>query len=208
MPPPRLQYIKDHCLAATTASASPIRPQIVPSKSNLSDLPLCEISYSSNLPRAARILGVTGTHLHASPILLTRRHAPTRACTRQFSPADVSPRWRHLPRHLPRHLMTSSATSSADVIIDQDVYQRWLWLRVDFDRWLFARVDFCSPGALYPVFRLDFIFAIYFASKWRIRTGLLLVVIIIVDNPANIFAIFANILATVLRLAIVATNQL
>ena len=38
--------------------------------------------------------------------------------------------------------------------------------------------------------------------------GFLLVAIIVVDNPANVFAIFANILATVLRLAIVATNQL
>ena len=40
------------------------------------------------------------------------------------------------------------------------------------------------------------------------KAGLLLVAIIVVDNPANVFAIFANILATVLRLAIVATNQL
>ena len=38
--------------------------------------------------------------------------------------------------------------------------------------------------------------------------GLLLVAIIVVDNPANVFAIFADVLATVLRLAIVATNQL
>ena len=38
--------------------------------------------------------------------------------------------------------------------------------------------------------------------------GLLLVAIIVVDNPANVFAIFANVLATVLRLAIVATNRL
>ena len=40
------------------------------------------------------------------------------------------------------------------------------------------------------------------------RTGLLLVAIIVVDNLANAFAIFVNVLATVLRLAIVATNQL
>ena len=42
----------------------------------------------------------------------------------------------------------------------------------------------------------------------RIRTGLLLVAIIVADNPTNVFAIFANVLTTVLRLAIVATNQL
>ena len=38
------------------------------------------------------------------------------------------------------------------------------------------------------------------------RTGLLLVAIIVVDNLANVFAIFVNVLATVLRLAIIATN--
>ena len=38
--------------------------------------------------------------------------------------------------------------------------------------------------------------------------GLLLVAIIVVDNPTNVFTIFANVLVTVLRLAIVATNQL
>ena len=41
-------------------------------------------------------------------------------------------------------------------------HDRWLWLRVDFDRWIFARVDFCSPGAPYPFFHVDFIFAVYF----------------------------------------------
>ena len=46
---------------------------------------------------------------------------------------------------------------------------------------------------------------------WRLtltRTGLLLVAIIVTDNPANVFAIFANVLVTILRLAIIATNQL
>ena len=38
--------------------------------------------------------------------------------------------------------------------------------------------------------------------------GLLLVAIIVVDNPTNVFTIFANVLAIVLRLAIVTTNQL
>ena len=38
-------------------------------------------------------------------------------------------------------------------------------------------------------------------------TSLLLVAIIVIDNPENIFAIFANVLATVLRLVIVAINQ-
>ena len=86
-------------------------------------------------------------------------HAPP--CARP-APADISPKWRHQCHvtcwHHRPHLLTSPAMS-ADVIIDFD---HWFWLMVDFDRWLFARVDFCSPGAPYPVFRVDFIFAVYF----------------------------------------------
>ena len=73
-------------------------------------------------------------------------------------------------------------------------------LTVDF----LLELNFCSPGAPYPVFRVDFIFA-FFAFKLRIRTGLLLVAIIVVDNLVNVFA---NVLTTILRLAIIATNQL
>ena len=40
------------------------------------------------------------------------------------------------------------------------------------------------------------------------KDGILLVAIIVADNPANVFVIFANVLATILRLAIIATNQL
>ena len=82
---------------------------------------------------------------------------------------------------------------------------RWLWL--SYWPLTFSMVDFYSPGSPYPVFRVDSIFA-YFASKWRIRTGLLLVAIIVTDNPTNVFAIFANVLATILRLAIIAIKQL
>ena len=86
-------------------------------------------------------------HWHAPSRADTMLHALSRACTRQWPSADVSPRWRHLPRHLlmssTTHLLTSALT-------------------VDFDRWLFAIVDFCSPGAPYPIFRVDFIFAVYF----------------------------------------------
>ena len=47
-----------------------------------------------------------------------------------------------------------------------------------------------------------------FASKWKIRIGLLLIAIIVANNPINVFVIFANVLATILRLAINAINQL
>ena len=39
-------------------------------------------------------------------------------------------------------------------------------------------------------------------------TSLLPFVTIVADNPTNVFAIFANVLAIILRLAINATNQL
>ena len=176
MSPPRLQYIKDHCLAATTAFASPIRPQITPSKRNLSDLPFCEISFSSDLPRASTRHQKSRRHWHAPSRAANIAHVPSRASNFRHAPAcarvplltsalgdvichvittssaDVichGIRWRHLPRHP----LTSSATAPADVIVDQTV---------DFDRWLFLRVDFFNPGSFYLVFRVDFIFAVCF----------------------------------------------
>ena len=49
-------------------------------------------------PRATIILGVIGTHLHASPILFTRRHVPPLSVTRL-------------------HALTRARTQSTDVII-------------------------------------------------------------------------------------------
>ena len=108
-------------------------------------------------------------HRVLSPCASAHRVLSSRASTRQICTADVNRRWRHhwhvtCWHHRP-HLLMSPATL-ADVIIDKLLtcvdFDRWLWLRVDFDRWLFARVDFCNPGAPYPVFRVDFIFAVYF----------------------------------------------
>ena len=42
----------------------------------------------------------------------------------------------------------------------------------------------------------------------RIRTSLLPFTTIVADNLINVFAIFVNVLTTILRLAIIATNQL
>ena len=61
--------------AATSASASPIRPQIASSERNLSDLPFCEILSSSDLSRAP-------TRRQKFRLGVTRRHAPPRAATR------------------------------------------------------------------------------------------------------------------------------
>ena len=96
--------------------------------------------------RAARIL-------HAPP-----RAAPPRASTRCHAPdplADVSPS------------DVIIATSFADVTATSSL-TRPLTLTVDFDLRLTLTVaflpelTFCSPGAPYPVFRVDFIFAVYF----------------------------------------------
>ena len=66
----------------------------------------------------------------------------------------------HLLTSAPHHPLMSYA----------DCWPRWLGpLTVDFyrpltlnDRWLFSRVVFCNPGSPYPIFRVDFIFAICF----------------------------------------------
>ena len=98
----------------------------------------------SRAPRADEIL-------HAPPRAEYFLHAPdlhqlTSALgdvITATSPADIIDHicWRHPP-----HQLTSSLTLT----------------RVDFDHWLFPIVDFCNPGAPYPVFRIDFIFAVYF----------------------------------------------
>ena len=93
--------------AATSASASPIRPQIAPSERNLSDLPFCEILSSSDLSRAP-------TRRQKFRLAATRLQLPPRASTRL-----------HAPPRAGDHLLTSalgdvichvSSTSSADVI--------------------------------------------------------------------------------------------
>ena len=117
-----------------------------------------------------------------------------------------------------RHLLTSSTTSALVARLltsSSSQYQsaclRQPLLTVDLiGRWPLTLTQswlFCNLGAPYPVFHVDFIFA-YFVSKWKIRTDLLLVAITVADNPTNVFVIFANVLAIVLRLAIFATNQL
>ena len=83
------------------------------------------------------------TCLHAPPRASELRHAPPRAATRMH--ALVFSCWR---LHLPRHLLMSSLTRPLTC--------------VDFDRWLFLNVDFFRPGSSYPVFRVDFIFAVCF----------------------------------------------
>ena len=102
--------------------------------------------------------------------------------------------------------------SSAYVSVDQSLLN---WLSVDFANvecwflwWLtidfLPKLTFCSLGTLYLIFCIDFIlqsiFA-YFASKWRKRICLFLTVTIVIDSPTNVLAI-------ILRLAIITINQL
>ena len=92
----------------------------------------------------------------------TRRHAPSRASTASLTSSLTSALtacWRHCLRH--------PLTSPSESVFSVDFR-----LTVDFDwpltvdRWPlivdFFRVDFFSPGSPYPVFRVDFIFAVCF----------------------------------------------
>ena len=81
LPSPRLQCIKDHYLAATTAFASPIRPQIASLESSLSDLPFYEISSSSDIPRTPMRCQISRRHSHAPPRAATRVLSQSRAAT-------------------------------------------------------------------------------------------------------------------------------
>ena len=169
LPPPWLQYIKDHCLAATTASASSIRPQITPSESKLSDLPFCEISSSSDFPRASTRHQNSRRHWHAPSRVantshaLSRasriRHEPTRACTCQDSLLTLALgdvichviRYVICWRHLPRHLLTSVDFDHWPALT---LIEGWLWSLTFCQSWLLQsrcslpsfsrRFHFCS----------------------------------------------------------------
>ena len=101
--------------------------------------------------------------------IITRPHVPPEShCNVSYA----------LPAAHWSHLLTSSATSalvalllmsSSDVIIKWDpvsAYVSLCWpLTIDLiGRWPLteSELTFCSPGAPYPVFRVDFIFAVYF----------------------------------------------
>ena len=100
-----------------------------------------------------------------TPCASTRRQDPPRASTRPHalsrarfllltSALVMSSLPRHLLTSLPRHLLTSSLTRTL-TSVDFDLQ---LTLIIDF----LLELTFCSPGAPYPVFRVDFIFAVYF----------------------------------------------
>ena len=135
----------DHCQTVTAVILAPIVFLQVPLRSSSADLP-----YRGNLT----IIGAA-TRPHMPPkdsaqklTRFTRLQDPSRTSTCQVSPADVSLRWRH---HF--HVICWRHSPAANVIVDHGV---------DFDRWLFSNVDFFSPGSSYPVFRVDFIFAVCF----------------------------------------------
>ena len=172
-----------------------------------------EESALSNYPRALMHRPKLWRGLNHAP------HAPlvTCWCHHWHHPYHVSihvTATSSLPCQHPRHYhviihVSPSLCHLADVIIGVD---RWLWLRLlTLTVHFFSELTFCNPGIPCPVFRVDFIlqsvFA-YFASKWRIRIGLLLFATIVANNPTNVFAIFANVLAIILRLAINGTSQL
>ena len=98
------------------------------------------------------------TRLHAPPGFFTRLHALPRAVTHQGPLADVSPSDVIIATSFADVTATSSLTRTLTrplTIVDFDLR---LTLTVDF----LPELTFCSPGAPYPVFRVDFIFAVYF----------------------------------------------
>ena len=90
-------------------------------------------------------------------------------------------------------LTSSSVDLDRRLTVDFLLFDRWLFVVQVLLTHIFAQISF-----------LQYIFA-YFVSKWRIRTSLLFIATIVVDNPT---IVFANILAIILKLAINTTNQL
>ena len=127
--------------------------------------------------RATRKFYARAHALHAPPGSFTRLHASSRAPMRIHALSRA------------RFLLLTSALSDVITATSHHVIcwrhchvicwchpwpGRWpdhwpvLTFIVDFDLWLtltidfFARVDFYNPSAPYPVFRVDFNFAVYF----------------------------------------------
>ena len=148
------------CITAT--NIAPITVLKVPQRSSCADL------------QNRESLNAVGdrTHPHTSPKvsgrLITRHHAPVLQITRST-------------RLLTSLLTSSTSAFTAPLLTSPDCVSRWrhpltlgIWpltsrLNVDFDRvltltvrWLFSKVDFFCPGAPYPIFRVDFIFVVYF----------------------------------------------
>ena len=96
----------------------------------------CNISYASHAlhaPPCCPLTSLVDVICHISP---------------SYSLADVT-YWCH-------HLVNTQSTLTSAFV------DSWPLTWQGIDRWLWHRVDFCSPGAPYPVFRVDFIFAVYF----------------------------------------------
>ena len=100
------------------------------------------------------------TRPHALLRAVTSPHTLSRACWRHC--------WRHPRQPLLRCCWRHLLASAANVILWLWVFDSWLlgWPLALIGRWLwpltFLGVDFFCPGAPYQVFRVDFIFAVYF----------------------------------------------
>ena len=109
------------------------------------------------------------------------------------------------------HLLSSLATSSYwPALTIPLTCVDWT---IDFDRgltfcqsWLLQSK--CSLHSFSRRFHFCSIFLHILLLNKRIRTSLLPFTTIVADNLINVFAIFVNVLTTILRLAIIATNQL
>ena len=94
-----------------------------------------------------------------SPRASTHFHALSRARFLLLTSALVTSSLpHHLLTSLPRHLLTSSLTRTLTRLLTSVDFDLQLTLIIDF----LPELTFCSPGAPYLVFRVDFIFAVYF----------------------------------------------
>ena len=136
-PPPLLLLRSDHRLHHRK-EISPICLSVKYRLHRTFHAPPCATEVSASLARAF-------TCRQYSPCAVTRLQLLPRACMRQGSSADVSPRWRHLPRHRHlicwRHLLTSSLTRSLTLTTD---FYRWLFQSRFFLLSFSRRFHFCS----------------------------------------------------------------
>ena len=138
---PAAAIVKEFHTAQTTAARitatniASITVLKVPQRSSCVDLQNCESLIAvRDCTRPYAPLKVLYGWSRA-PRVITRLQALPHACTCQFSPADVSPRWRHLPRHL----LTSSLTRPLTFP------QGWLFQSRFFLPSFSHKFHFCSP---------------------------------------------------------------
>ena len=162
---------KTTALCIVAANIAPINFLQVPLRSSCADIQTHGRRPHAP-PCAAQSFWATA-HAPYAPLHIWVVHpcAPTRRIFRSCTLTCLThSRWR---RSATLALVASSLMSLACVIVDVTCLRQSMTSSFDFgrfDHWLsvgltinfFLELNFCSPGAPYPVFQVDFIFAVYF----------------------------------------------